>query len=141
MNPAIKPVWGLFFILLFVVLVTGLIQWLQPRDIVPWREDFEAAREESLREGKPMFAYFTADWCGPCRQMATTTWADAQVEAALQAYVPVRIDVDRNPGLVAQYRVGPIPYFVVLDENGEPVHGQAGRLSPEDFLNWLGRWN
>src|SRR3954469_22842085 len=94
MSNAFKPVWGLLLILAGVVAVVSVAKLRQPKEAVPWRTDFDAARREAAQTGKPLFVYFTASWCGPCQRMRSTTWADPQVDAALRAYVPVKVDVD-----------------------------------------------
>jgi thiol:disulfide interchange protein len=135
-----KPVWGLFIILVAVVGISMLVRAFAAAEVVPWREDFAAAQAEARDAGKPVFAYFTASWCGPCQQMQRTTWADASVEAALADYVPVKIDIDRHQALAMQYGVQGIPYMVVLDEAGQPVRETVGYHSSTDFINWLRRF-
>jgi thiol:disulfide interchange protein len=136
-NP-LKPVWGLFAILVLFTGVMMLSKAMRPKEVVPWRTDYAAAAEEARRTGKPMMAYFTANWCGPCQSLKHTTWADKAVEAALRDYVPVKIDVDRNGELAARHRVGSIPAFVVLDAAGERLNSmEAGALPPEAFIPWL----
>jgi thiol:disulfide interchange protein len=110
---------------------------MRPKEIVPWRTDFAAARQEARSAGKPVFAYFTAAWCGPCQSLKHTTWADKDVEAALRGYVPVKIDVDQNQELARQYNVRAVPSFAVLGGDGEPLKQVDGALPPEELLNWL----
>ena len=33
-----------------------------------WSDDLETARAQARREDKPLLVYFTADWCGYCRE-------------------------------------------------------------------------
>jgi thiol-disulfide isomerase/thioredoxin len=58
--------------------------------------------------------HFTADWCGPCRQMEPT------IQRLRDAGYPLRkVDVDREPDLTRQFRVGPIPCFVLVRDGRE----------------------
>lgn len=139
MNKPLRPVWGIFLILCGVVAVSLIAKALRPKEIVPWRTDFAAAKEEARREGKPVFAYFTASWCGPCQTMRHTTWADAGVEAALRDYVPVKIDVDRSPDLASDFRISAVPSFIVVGKDGEPRRQADGALPPGDMVAWLKR--
>jgi hypothetical protein len=105
MNKSLRQVWGIFAALCVVVAVALVSKALRPKEIIPWRDDFAAATAEARRDNKPVFAYFTASWCGPCQKLKSTTWADKDVDAALRDYVPARIDIDRNPDLADKYGV------------------------------------
>ena len=137
MNKSLRPVWGIFFILCAVVAVALLAKALRPKEIIPWRHDFAAATAEAREANKPVFAYFTASWCGPCQSLKHTTWADKDVEAALQDYVPARVDVDRAPELAEKYGVRAVPTFVVMRADGQPTRQTDGALGPAEFLRWL----
>ena len=137
MNQPLKPVWGLFFILLGVTAVSLLMKATRANEIIPWRASYGTAVEEGRGAGKPVFVYFTASWCGPCQSMKHTTWADKNVEAALRSYVPAKVDIDEHPDLAEKYRIGAVPTFIVLAADGHPLRRTDGALPPDDFLQWL----
>jgi thiol:disulfide interchange protein len=137
MNKPLRPVLGIFVILCFVVAASMVARAMRPKEIVTWRTDFAAARQESRSTGKPVFAYFTASWCAPCQSLKHTTWADKNVEAGLRNYVPVKIDVDQNQELARQYNVRAVPSFAVLGGDGELLKQVDGALPPKELLNWL----
>jgi len=137
MKHTLRPFWAMLIIFGCVVGISAVSKLLRAKEIVPWRDDFDAAREEGRRDNKPVMAYFTADWCGPCQSMKGTTWADASVEAELRGFVPVRIDIDRSPNLAHAYAVQSIPTMIVLDGEGRVLKSTSGALPPEEFLAWL----
>ena len=137
MNRTLRPVWGIFIILCAVVAFSLTMKALRPKEIIPWRTDFAAATDEARRTGKPVFAYFTAVWCGPCQSLKHTTWADKGVDAALRDYVPVKVDIDRNPDVADKYGVKGIPAFAVLADDGRALRQADGALPPKDLLDWL----
>ena len=137
MKASHRPLVVVFVVFAAVMAVVAVSRWQAREEIVPWREDLAAARAEAASSGKPVFAYFTAEWCGPCFTMKSTTWADRDVESALQAYVPVRIDIDRNTPVALEYGAEAIPKFAVLDELGRVVKTTEGYMAPEEFLAWL----
>lgn len=69
-NPY-KPFRGVLIIALAVAAVVMASKIFQPNEIIPWRTDFIAAREEARSNHKVVFAYFTAEWCAPARRCAT----------------------------------------------------------------------
>jgi thiol:disulfide interchange protein len=139
MKQAMKPVWGLFAILVAVVAVNLVWKATRPAEIVPWRTNYAAALDEGRAQNKPVFLYFTADWCGPCQGLKHTTWADKGVEAALRDYVPVKVDVDEQGGVAAKYNVSGIPAYIVLDSNGGVVGNWSGAYPPAEFIDELKR--
>jgi thiol:disulfide interchange protein len=135
-----KPLWGVLVVIVAASVLVTVSRGFRAEERIPWRTSFEAANAEAKQAGKPVFAYFTASWCGPCQSMKHTTWADAGVEAALRAYVPVKVDIDEHPDLAAAYRVQAVPTFVVIAADGaNPARETSGALAPADFLAWLGR--
>ncbi|MGH7215244.1 MAG: thioredoxin family protein [Tepidisphaeraceae bacterium] len=137
-KDAFKPVWFIGLIVLALAVVMTVARMRQGKDIIPWRTDLATARDEAARLNKPVFLYFTASWCGPCQELKHTTWADADVEAALRAYVPVKIDIDQQPGIALRYDPdGIVPFFVATTPAGDPLKTHAGALPPDEFLKWL----
>jgi protein disulfide-isomerase len=137
MSKSLRPVWGIFVILCAVVAVALLVKALRPAEIIPWRNDFAAAQAESRQTSRPVFAYFTADWCAPCQGLKTTTWADERVELALRSYVPVRIDVDRHADLAGEYGVRAVPTYIILAADGHALRQVDGALTPLEMVEWL----
>jgi len=59
------------------------------------------------------FLYFSAAWCGPCRQLGP-------VMEQLSSQYPVRkIDVDTNQLLAQQYNIRNIPTVLLVDDDGD----------------------
>ncbi len=110
---------------------------LKPAELVSWTEGAEMGFAESRRTGKPVLLYFTASWCGPCQQMARTTWADAHVAAATEQVIPVKIDVDRFPKIAEEHQVQAIPTMIVVNADAVPTARSTGYLDAQQFVAWL----
>ena len=134
-----RPVFVVGALALAVALMVGVSEWRTAHaiEIIPWRGDLEAARVEAAQSHHAVFAYFTAGWCPPCQQMKKTTWADNTVKAAMEKFVPVKIDVDAHPELAQKYGVNAMPTYVIVSEQGEVLRRRTGLMMPEEMLRWL----
>lgn len=79
-----------------------------------------------------VFADFWADWCGPCKMVEPVvkelaTDYDGKINF-------VKINVDENPELAAQYGVRSIPTFIMMHKNGDLLFKHSGAI-PKNALN------
>lgn len=66
---------------------------------IKWN-DFESAQFQTLENPKPIFIEFTAKWCGWCKKMDKTTFADDHViEVLNDQYYAVKVDFD-SPDII-----------------------------------------
>lgn len=93
--------------------------------------DFET---EVLAAGLPVLVEFTADWCGPCRQLAPVLSAVAEEEAGRLKVV--QIDADTNPATVTRYGILSMPTLMVF-RAGEPVRSMVGARPKRRLLEEL----
>jgi thioredoxin len=93
--------------------------------------DFE---QQVLRSELPVLIEFTADWCGPCKQIAPEVEAFAR-EMEGKAKV-VRVDVDKSPVIAQQLRIQSVPTFLVVAE-GRIQDAQVGAIRKKKMAELL----
>ncbi|MEV5279018.1 thioredoxin [Streptomyces sp. NPDC051994] len=89
---------------------------------------------EVSKAALPVLVEFTADWCGPCRQIAPVLSALAAEEA--DRLKIVQLDVDTNPETTAKYGVLSMPTLMVF-RAGEPVKAMVGARPKRRLLQEL----
>ncbi|MDJ0379423.1 thioredoxin domain-containing protein [Streptomyces sp. G-G2] len=96
--------------------------------------DATFAAEVLAERGRPVLVEFTADWCGPCRQLAPVLSAIAAEES--HRLKVVQIDADSNPETMVTYGVLSMPTLLVL-RDGEPVKTLVGARAKRRLLQDL----
>lgn len=79
--------------------------------------------DDIIKNEKPTLVDFFATWCGPCRVQGPIL---EQVKNAVgDKATVVKVDIDRNSEIAAQYRVQSVPTLIVF-KKGEPVWRAVG---------------
>lgn len=88
--------------------------------------------KDIINSDTPILVDFFADWCGPCKMLAPILM---QVKEELGDAVKIlKIDVDKNQPISAQYQVRGVP-TMILFKNGKQLWRQSGVLQKNDIIN------
>ena len=77
---------------------------------------------------------FYATWCGPCKSLSQIIEG-----AADRITIPIEeVDIDNNMDLAIEYGVRGVPVMVLLDDAGKEIKRQAGVMTEDKLLEFLG---
>jgi thioredoxin 1 len=87
--------------------------------------------KDIINSDKPVLVDFWATWCGPCVAMAPIL-KDVAQKVGDSARI-VKIDVDKNEQVSAQYNIQSIP-TMILFKNGKVLWRVSGMQSAHQLL-------
>ena len=87
-----------------------------------------------IKSEKPVLVDFFATWCGPCQTLAPIL---KQVKDSLGDRITiVKIDVDKNQQMAAQYQVRGVP-TMILFQAGRQLWRQSVVVSKEEIIKTI----
>ncbi len=78
---------------------------------------------ELLKTSEPVLVDFSAEWCGPCKQLKPIL---EQLKSKIgNSAKIIKIDVDKNKSLSVQFQIRSVP-TLILFKDGKSVWRQSG---------------
>ena len=68
--------------------------------------------------------YFSAPWCGPCKQFGPVMDRISQTGILVE-----KVNVDNAPAVAAAYNVRSVPTVIVVNSTGNEIGRSVGMLS------------
>lgn len=99
---------------------------------------FEKALKLAKESGKLIFIDMHTTWCGPCKEMAATTFKDAEVGKVFNSkFINLKVDAEKDadgPSLSKIFSVRAYPTLLFINSQGELVQKVIGKQSKEKLL-------
>lgn len=111
--------------------------------------NWSSLKAKAVAEHKMIFLDCFTTWCGPCKQMDSQVYPDADLGDFMNAhFIAVKLQFDQTPHddmqtrgwytdvktLREKYEVQAFPTLLFLDPEGQVVHRQLGLLNARDLL-------
>ncbi len=94
-------------------------------------------REEVLHAPGVVLVDFWAPWCGPCRMVGPVLETIAREKG--DKVKIVKVNVDENPGLAANYQVMSIPTMIIFKDS-QVMEQFVGALPKPAIESKLAKW-
>lgn len=98
---------------------------------------FADALSKAKSENKLLIIKFTAEWCGPCKQMDKTTWRNQDVfDWARDNAIVIAVDVDKDTKTSEQHKIKAMPTMVAY-RDGVEFDRTVGGMDASKTLAWM----
>lgn len=91
------------------------------------------------KQRKIIFIDVYTSWCGPCKNMAATTFKDEKVgERFNKKFINLKLDAEKDADgmrVAKDYRVTGYPTYLFIDANGKLQKRLMGYMPAEQFLS------
>jgi len=99
---------------------------------------FQDAVRQAKGSGKLIFIDVHTSWCGPCKEMAKTTFTDTEVGKVFnKKFINLKIDAEADadgPMISKAYTVSAYPTLLFVNSEGKLIRKLVGKQSKEKLL-------
>lgn len=120
-------------LVVFIAMIVRII--LTPQDLELQWLDYESGIKVAKQENKPILIAFYKVGTKFCSEMWGDTYNNEKIIKFIEAnFVPIMVNVDKQPDLVREYEVGYYPtHFIKTPDNKEIVKTRRGYDTPGQF--------
>ena len=103
-------------------------------DIQSIKED--SFEDEVVNSPTPVLIDFWAEWCGPCKEIATIL---EEIAGEMENKIKIiKINIDENPNIPNKYGIQSIPTLIIF-KKGEQIATKVGSGIKSELITWIER--
>ncbi|MHC4497390.1 MAG: thioredoxin family protein, partial [Planctomycetota bacterium] len=102
-----------------------------------WFDSYKAGISAAKAQKRPVLIKFEAEWCSWCKKMDREVFAQPQIIKALENYICIRIDVDKQRNVALAYKIKTLPRIIVVNKHDEIVGDWLGYRDSAEFSKLL----
>ena len=125
-----RSIWVIFLILAGVYILFSMPK----ASAIKWITDLDQGRKQASDKNQFALVMFDASWCENCKTMGQQVLSRPKVRELLKNWVPIEIDIDRQPGIKQAYMVEALPTFIIFSPKGRELKRFTGVTPAEDFI-------
>jgi thiol:disulfide interchange protein DsbD len=115
----LMALFGFFLAISGMVTITGMNLAGQPAVADPFTMGGEQDVDAALASGQPVVLDFWATWCVQCKELEKYTFSDPRVVEELKRFKTIRVDFDKETGLVRRHMAPGPPREVIFGSDGK----------------------
>ena len=94
----------------------------------------DSFEDEVVNSPTPVLIDFWAEWCGPCKEIATIL---EEIAGEMKNKIKIiKINIDENPNIPNQYGVQSIPTLIIF-KKGKVIATKVGATIKSELLTWI----
>ena len=101
--------------------------------LIPQKEAPQVPVLNGVKE-KPTLLFFTASWCVPCQKFKQNVLVNPEVQAVLEKWSLVVLEIDENKEAAKHWDVKAVPTFIQV-RSGKRRTGTF--LTSQELLQWI----
>ncbi|MFA6469418.1 MAG: thioredoxin family protein [Bacteroidota bacterium] len=121
-------------------IAAAVMEYSPSSAVVQW-QPYATAFQTAARENKKVYVDVYAEWCGPCKLMDRTTFANDTVIATLQNdVIAVRVNIDdENIGadVKKKFNIQAMPTSLLLMPDQQEIKRNVGYMNGTQFIEWI----